>query len=78
MGQDMRGTDFRQGDFSIWHSDANDSYDLGEWIIKQVLGALQVALDVRQNTDFSWFRTGATVRFILSALQLMVWPSLPW
>ena len=35
VGQDMRGTKESEGRFSIWHSDANDSEDLGNWIVQQ-------------------------------------------
>ncbi len=35
VGQDMRGTQLSEGNFSIWHSDANDSQDLGDWIVNQ-------------------------------------------
>lgn len=35
VGQDMRGTKESEGLFSIWHSDANDSEDLGDWIVQQ-------------------------------------------
>jgi len=29
VGQDMRGTEKSEGNFSMWHSDASDSTDLG-------------------------------------------------
>ena len=35
VGQDMRGTQKSEGNFSIWTSDGNDSRDLGDWIIQQ-------------------------------------------
>jgi len=35
VGQDMRGTELSQGNFSMWTSDKNDSEDLGDWIVKQ-------------------------------------------
>ena len=35
VGQDMRGTMRSDGNFSIWHADANDSEDLGNWIVQQ-------------------------------------------
>jgi len=35
IGQDMRGTEKSGGNFSLWVSDANDSQDLGDWIVKQ-------------------------------------------
>jgi predicted acyl esterase len=35
VGQDMRGTEMSEGNFSIWHSDGNDSQDLGNWIVQQ-------------------------------------------
>lgn len=31
----MRGTKESEGLFSIFHSDANDSEDLGDWIVQQ-------------------------------------------
>lgn len=31
----MRGTGKSEGDFTMWHSDGNDTYDFGEWIIQQ-------------------------------------------
>jgi len=35
IGQDMRGTKLSEGTFSIWHSDADDSQDLGDWVVQQ-------------------------------------------
>lgn len=35
VGQDFRGTKESEGRFTIWHMDANDSEDLGDWIVKQ-------------------------------------------
>ena len=35
VGQDMRGTAISEGNFSLWQSDANDSEDLGNWIVSQ-------------------------------------------
>ncbi|KAJ1426895.1 X-Pro dipeptidyl-peptidase-domain-containing protein [Ochromonadaceae sp. CCMP2298] len=35
VGQDMRGTEKSEGLFSIWHSDADDSQDLGDWVVQQ-------------------------------------------
>jgi len=35
VGQDMRGTMKSEGRFTIWHMDANDSQDLGDWIVQQ-------------------------------------------
>ena len=35
IGQDFRGTQKSEGLFSIWHKDANDSKDLGNWIVQQ-------------------------------------------
>ena len=35
VGQDMRGTGLSEGRFSNWKADANDSEDLGDWIIQQ-------------------------------------------
>jgi predicted acyl esterase len=35
VGQRMRGTGLSDGNFSLWMSDANDSQDLGDWIVKQ-------------------------------------------
>lgn len=35
VGQDMRGTGGSEGEFSIWHSDANDSQDTGNWLVEQ-------------------------------------------
>jgi putative CocE/NonD family hydrolase len=35
VGQDFRGTHKSEGRFSIWHLDANDSEDLGNWIVQQ-------------------------------------------
>lgn len=37
IGQDMRGTEKSQGNFTMWQSDKWDSEDLGDWItIQQV------------------------------------------
>ena len=35
IGQDMRGTELSEGNFTTWHGDANDSEDLGNWIVQQ-------------------------------------------
>lgn len=35
VGQDMRGTGQSEGNFTIWHSDADDSKDLGDWLVQQ-------------------------------------------
>lgn len=35
VGQDMRGTELSEGEFTMWISDANDSRDLGDWIVQQ-------------------------------------------
>mmetsp|Transcript_16047 Transcript_16047/g.11574 ORF Transcript_16047/g.11574 Transcript_16047/m.11574 type:complete len:599 (-) Transcript_16047:241-2037(-) len=35
IGQDMRGTEKSQGNFTMWQSDADDSNDLGNWIVQQ-------------------------------------------
>lgn len=35
IGQDMRGTEKSEGNFTMWIADANDSQDLGDWILKQ-------------------------------------------
>jgi putative CocE/NonD family hydrolase len=35
VGQDFRGTKKSDGYFTIWHRDANDSEDLGDWIVQQ-------------------------------------------
>lgn len=35
VGQDLRGTEKSQGEWSMWQSDKNDSVDLGEWIVSQ-------------------------------------------
>lgn len=31
----MRGTKLSEGNFTIWHQDADDSQDLGNWIVQQ-------------------------------------------
>jgi predicted acyl esterase len=35
VGQDMRGTEKSQGNFTMWQSDKFDSEDLGNWIVAQ-------------------------------------------
>lgn len=35
VGQDMRGTGLSEGRFSNWKADANDSEDLGNWLVQQ-------------------------------------------
>jgi len=35
VGQDMRGTEKSEGNFTLWHGDADDSEDLGNWIVQQ-------------------------------------------
>lgn len=35
VGQDMRGTEKSQGNFTMWMSDSEDSVDLGNWIVQQ-------------------------------------------
>lgn len=35
IGQDMRGTEKSQGNFSMFMSDSEDSEDMGNWIVQQ-------------------------------------------
>jgi len=35
VGQDMRGTEQSEGEFTMWQQDKDDSEDLGNWIIQQ-------------------------------------------
>eukprot|EP01038_Epipyxis_sp_PR26KG_P017594 gene17594-24442_t len=35
IGQDVRGTEKSQGNFTMWATDKNDSQDLGDWIVSQ-------------------------------------------
>jgi predicted acyl esterase len=35
VGQDMRGTEKSQGNFSLWQLDKDDSTDIGNWIVNQ-------------------------------------------
>jgi hypothetical protein len=35
IGQDMRGTEKSQGNFTMWQADADDSNDMGNWIVQQ-------------------------------------------
>lgn len=35
IGQDIRGTEKSEGKYTIWQQDANDSRDLGDWIVSQ-------------------------------------------
>lgn len=35
IGQDMRGTEKSEGNFTMWQSDSDDGEDLGDWIVKQ-------------------------------------------
>ena len=35
LGQDMRGTGYSTGNFTMWHSDNNDGEALGDWIVSQ-------------------------------------------
>lgn len=35
VGQDMRGTEQSQGNFTMWMSDGDDSRDLGDWLVAQ-------------------------------------------
>jgi predicted acyl esterase len=35
VGQDMRGSGASEGNFTIWHSDADDSEDTGNWLVQQ-------------------------------------------
>jgi predicted acyl esterase len=35
VGQDMRGSGASEGNFTIWHSDADDSQDTGNWAVSQ-------------------------------------------
>lgn len=34
-GQDMRGTQLSEGNFTVWHTDADDAYDTMQWITDQ-------------------------------------------
>jgi predicted acyl esterase len=33
--QDMRGAAQSEGNFTLWHADADDSFDTGNWIVQQ-------------------------------------------
>lgn len=35
IGQDMRGTELSEGNFTMWQSDTEDSRDVGDWIVQQ-------------------------------------------
>ena len=35
IGQDMRGTEKSEGNFTMWQSDSDDGEDLGNWIVQQ-------------------------------------------
>jgi predicted acyl esterase len=35
FGQDMRGTGYSTGNFTMWHSDNDDGEKLGDWIVSQ-------------------------------------------
>ena len=35
VGQDMRGTEMSEGNFTMWQADKFDSKDLGDWIVSQ-------------------------------------------
>lgn len=35
VGQDLRGTELSEGNFTMWQSDKDDSQDLGDWIVQQ-------------------------------------------
>lgn len=35
VGQDVRGTELSEGNYSMWCTDGNDSRDLGDWIVSQ-------------------------------------------
>lgn len=35
IGQDMRGTEKSEGNFSMWRDDTEDSRDFGDWIVAQ-------------------------------------------
>ena len=35
IGQDMRGTEKSEGNFSMFMSDSEDAIDLGDWIVAQ-------------------------------------------
>ena len=35
IGQDMRGCEKSEGNFSMWGKDGNDSRDLGDWVVSQ-------------------------------------------
>eukprot|EP00286_Rhodomonas_abbreviata_P028288 CAMPEP_0181292308 /NCGR_PEP_ID=MMETSP1101-20121128/2435_1 /TAXON_ID=46948 /ORGANISM="Rhodomonas abbreviata, Strain Caron Lab Isolate" /LENGTH=600 /DNA_ID=CAMNT_0023396765 /DNA_START=65 /DNA_END=1867 /DNA_ORIENTATION=+ len=66
VGQDMRGTEKSEGNFSMWQSDQYDSRDLGDWIVKQkwsngkimTLGASADGIGSVQTpkTDPDWLR----------------------
>ena len=35
VGQDLRGTEKSEGEWTLWQSDKDDSVDLGDWIVQQ-------------------------------------------
>lgn len=74
VGQDMRGTGQSEGNFTIWHSDANDSKDLGDWLVQQPWSNGQIFTIGASADGLAAFRTPDSNPDWLKA-QYFIWTS---
>ncbi len=74
VGQDMRGTGQSNGEFTIWHSDADDSEDAGNWITSQPWSNGQVYTFGASADGLAAFRTPFNQPSWLKA-QYFIWSS---
>jgi hypothetical protein len=83
IGQDMRGTEKSEGNFTMWQSDADDSRDLGDWIVQQpwsngkvyTLGASADGIESLQTpkTEPSWL-AGQYIIWATSRMYEVLFP----
>lgn len=74
VGQDMRGTGQSEGEFTIWHSDADDSEDLGNWLVQQPWSNGEVFTFGASADGLAAFRTPDNQPAWLKA-QYFIWSS---
>jgi putative CocE/NonD family hydrolase len=74
VGQDMRGTGQSEGNFTIWHSDNDDSEDAGNWIVSQPWSNGKIFTFGASADGLAAFRTPENQPSWLKA-QYFIWTS---
>ena len=72
IGQDMRGTEKSEGNFTMWAADQYDSRDLGDWIVSQPWSNGEVMTFGASADGLASYQTPKTVPSWLTA-QYIVW-----